>query len=83
MSATKNYFIEQIAGSVSKALGVPVSGLELINDNKIQILVSIEGDGAETPFWKAVLEHYEHRQAGILDRSLPVQVAPEKTVNGH
>jgi hypothetical protein len=82
MSASKTYFKEQITEALTKALGLPVSGLELINGNEIQIIINIEGPGAESPFWKAVLEQYEPRQTGAVDRTLPVQVASEDTVNG-
>jgi hypothetical protein len=59
MTATKDYFTQQIAESVSKALGLPVSDVQLVNKNGVRLTVDIEGPGAESPFWKAVLEQYE------------------------
>jgi hypothetical protein len=81
MNASKDYFIEQITEALTKALGLPVSRLALINGNEIQVIIGIEGQGADTPFWKAVLEHCEPRQTGAVDRSLPVSLAAEETVS--
>lgn len=55
MTATKDYFTQQIADTVGKVLGLPVSDVQLVK-GKIQFTADIEGPSAESLFWKAVLE---------------------------
>jgi hypothetical protein len=54
MTATSQYFVDQIVDTVSKALGLSVV-VELHTD-EIAITAKIEGPGADTAFWKAVKE---------------------------
>jgi len=58
MTATKQYFVDQIADTVAKALGLPVT-VELRKGGEIKITVQVEGPGAESSFWKAVQEQIE------------------------
>jgi len=55
VTATKQYFVDQIAATVSTALGLSVT-VELRDDGQIIMTAQAEGPGAESPFWKAVRE---------------------------
>lgn len=56
MTATKDFFIQNIAETVSKSIGLPIVELQFEGENRIKIVISIEGSGADTFFWKAILE---------------------------
>ena len=58
MTASKDYFTQQIADTVSKALGLNVT-VELVDGNEIKVLARIDGQPAESPFYKALLEQFE------------------------
>lgn len=53
MTATKDYFRQQLADTVSKALGVPVTDVQILED---QIVVTASVIDTEAPFWLAVKE---------------------------
>lgn len=54
MTPTKQYFIDHIAETLAKALGLPLT-VDL-RDGRLLISASIEGPGAESAFWRAALE---------------------------
>ena len=54
MSAVKEYLEQQIVDAASKAFGLPMT-VEFVQD-EVRITLKIEGQGAESPFWRAVQE---------------------------
>jgi len=53
MSATKDYFAQQIAEAVNKALSVPVADVQIEADG---VVITVSTADTDAPFWLAVKE---------------------------
>jgi len=54
-SATKDFFLSEIAAALQKAVPLPIESIAL-QDGKISAVLVIDGEQALTPFWLAALE---------------------------
>lgn len=62
MSKTREFLVSQIADNVAKALGLPVASIQFCYGNEIHIVVNIEGQNADSLFWRAVREQRQDVQ---------------------
>jgi len=54
-SATKDFFLSEIAAALQKAVPLPIERIAL-QDGKVSVVLAIDGEQALTPFWLAALE---------------------------